>query len=105
MMTHYKKFKILQELELHYCGEMIFSPENAAKEYGAAFIDDKFKLGRDYEVHPGCILDKDGVKPHVPYVVFTYKGVKRLLKVSQKARDKIDELWREYIVDADTLIS
>ncbi len=54
---------------------MIFSPENAAKEYGAAFIDDN--LGNPAEIKKytglGCILDKDGVKTAC---AFTYLHIK-----------------------------
>lgn len=101
MMTHYKKFKILQELEFNFGNDMIFSPENATKEYGVAFGEHKFRPGRDYDVHQGCVIDENGVRPCEPYMSFTYKGIKRLLRVSQKARDRIDELWREHIVDGD----
>ncbi|WP_170019226.1 hypothetical protein [Campylobacter sp. RM16190] len=99
-MKYYKKFKILQALRADVGDEPIFYPDNATKLYGISFPEHGFKMGRDYDVFNQAFIDKDGAKPYDKIAHFTNKGVKRLLKVSPQARARIDEIWKEYIVNA-----
>lgn len=99
-MKYYKRFKILQALECEVEMGAIFCPDNAAKEYGISFHDDKFKFGRDYVIDYRAIISGDGAKPYEPTANFTKKGVKKLLKISPQARKVIDDLWKHWIRDA-----
>ena len=100
-MKYYKKFKILQALESEVGMGAIFYPENATKEYGISFMEDKFKFGRDYVIDYRAIILGDGVSPYEPTANFTKKGVKKLLKISPQARKVIDDLWKHWIRDVE----
>lgn len=100
-MKYYKKFKILQALESEVGMGAIFYPENATKEYGISFMEDKFKFGRDYVIDYRAIILGDGARPYEPTANFTKKGVKKLLKISPQARKVIDDLWGHWIRDVE----
>ncbi|MDL0089187.1 hypothetical protein [Campylobacter gastrosuis] len=99
-MKYYKKFKILQELEAKAGNGAIFIINNPYKDYGVSFIEGGFKHGRDYKATLSVSIDQGSVKPFA-VVHFTNKGVKKLLKKSIKARARIDEIWKEHIINAD----
>ncbi|WP_315508615.1 hypothetical protein [Campylobacter showae] len=98
-MTHYKKYKIAKELYGRETGADIFHPEYVTRDYEVALSFKKFKLGRDYEVSPYIIRNENGLRIAKHELRFTDKGVKKLLKMSQKARARIDELWKDFIKD------
>lgn len=99
-MTHYQKYKILQILRAEVGDEPIFYPDNATKLYAVSFVEHGFKMGRDYDVFHQVVIDKDGARLYDHVAHFTNKGIKRLLKTSEKARARIDEIWKEHIINA-----
>ncbi|MGG7048929.1 MULTISPECIES: hypothetical protein [unclassified Campylobacter] len=95
-MTYYQKYKIIQALETEAKKGAIFEPSTATKLFKISFIDD-FKNKRDYRVVNQAIIDDKGVRAYKPTTCFTKKGIKRLLKTSEQARQYIDELFDDWI--------
>ncbi|WP_169943106.1 hypothetical protein [Campylobacter sp. RM15925] len=103
-MKYYDKYKILQALEsAEMFSGAIFCPETATIDYGVSFVEQGFRMGRDYDVNYLIVIDSNGARPYKPNSYFTKKGIKRLLKCSPLARARIDELWDYWIKDNDLI--
>jgi len=100
-ITTYDKWKELQEYYYKEGYGEIFNPVALYEKYGYSLFEN-LQFKRDYKIKKVVSFGTE-IKAELE-VIFTKKGIKKILKANQQMIDEIENLWADYCENSSSKI-